>query len=54
MNLFGLLSIFQRVRARARVCPVCGHRQVVSEERRAQAVRCDKCGAAIPPGAKQT
>lgn len=54
MNPFALLNIFQRVRAQTRVCPVCKHRQVVPADRQGESVRCDKCGATIPPQPKAT
>jgi uncharacterized paraquat-inducible protein A len=54
MNPFALLNVFQRLRAQARQCPVCKHRQVVPEAMRGQAVRCDKCGATIPPAPRKT
>lgn len=33
----------------ARVCPKCGHRQVVSIKKKHESVRCTKCGSDIPP-----
>ena len=32
-----------------RWCPRCGRKQVVPEEKLTAAVRCEKCGAKVPP-----
>jgi ribosomal protein S27E len=32
-----------------RWCPRCGRKQVVPEEKLTAAVRCERCGATVPP-----
>ncbi len=34
-----------------RWCPRCGRKQVVPEEKLTAAVRCERCGATVPPAA---
>ena len=38
--------------ALARRCPKCGRKQVVPKARATETVRCEKCGANIPPKRK--
>lgn len=32
-----------------RLCPKCGHKQVVPKEKLTTAVSCERCGASVPP-----
>jgi ribosomal protein S27E len=41
-----------KAEALARRCPRCRRRQIVPEAKAKETVRCEKCGADIPPGRK--
>lgn len=44
-----LMTIFSTVLNLARVCPKCGHRQVVPASEKHKPVRCTKCRSELPP-----
>ena len=52
MNPFVLLNVLQRISHQTRTCPACRHKQLVPKTRQDAEVRCDKCGALIPPQLK--
>ncbi len=54
MNPFVLFNVLQQVTHTARTCPACKHRQLVPKGKQDAEVRCEKCGAVIPPQPKKT
>jgi ribosomal protein S27E len=51
MNPFSWVIAHTVARRLLRECPECRHKQTVPGEKRHEEVRCDQCGAAIPPPA---
>jgi transcription elongation factor Elf1 len=54
MNPFVLFNIVQQLKHKARICPVCRHKQLVPKDKEHTAVQCDRCGASIQPQQKDT
>jgi len=44
-----LMAVISAVLHLKRTCPKCHHRQVVPSDKKRETVRCQSCGADIPP-----